>query len=472
MRTMHLVKALTDFELKEMERELSDGKRQNLLQLFRYLKKFRAEEKAPSVSEILKKVFAQKHTKPNELQLRNKLSRLNEILYQYLATTEFKTQMANNRHLLNQWLVTAFRNRKMPLAKTDIDGFIKTAIDNFMLDEAAPMMRLRALIGGNSFEKNLKDITDWQQLEQKRLLLHYAVAESTKATSFENESNRLQNRPNVWKQYKTPDYTFNFKELKNDWYFRLFENSRLSTLNINAKSKILFLKKAEEAINESNTKHMLTRGVRENLLLNIALLLMNQGLFDEALEYHQKHFEQTKANGIQPHPVAFVNYMVNLMQLERLKEAKEVYLENRRAIDASPFAMPAHFMYSSACLFTNEEKKAISVLTDITPQLDHEKLTVRNLYLTSFIIRKEFSLAQTEAVNLKRAIAGYERNGYIQQLQAATLVLIDFANAKKQGDPLNKKLLAKTHKNALSALQNLNDDPVHCLILKWLIKQI
>ena len=55
MRTLELIKALNDSELKEMEYKLNDGKRQNLLQLFRYLKKFRGEEKAPSISEILKK---------------------------------------------------------------------------------------------------------------------------------------------------------------------------------------------------------------------------------------------------------------------------------------------------------------------------------------------------------------------------------------------------------------------------------
>ncbi|MFN8286301.1 MAG: hypothetical protein U0V74_06080 [Chitinophagales bacterium] len=470
MRTFHLVKAFTESELKEVEKLLNDGKRQNLLSLFRYLRKRREQPEKPTVNDLLKHVFKQKSTKQNELQLRNKLSRLNEILSRHLVLMEFKNHTESNRHLHNQWLITAFRARKVPLVNTDIDGFIKTAQESFMLDEALPMLRLRALINDNPFDKNIINLNEWQKLEAQRFLFHYTVAESTRATCYQNENNRLQKEDSIWKKYKAPDYIFNFNELKIDWYFQLFENARLSSLSQSPARRIHFLKKAEKAISNATTEHMLTRGVRENLLTNIALGLMDEGLYEEALEYQQKHFQLTMQKGLTPYAVAYINYMVNLMFLERLDEVKAAYLENRKTIDESDYVLPARFMYVTACLFTNEESKAIRMLHDISPVLEHEKLTMRILYLTSFIMRGELKLAQTEVQNLKRAIAGFKREEYIKDLEQVTLVLSDYVTALKSNG--QKLMLNKAKARVKKALQVLNSDPVQFIILKWVIEKL
>lgn len=471
MRTLHLIKSLSDSELKEVELLLNEGKRQNLLLLFRYLKKWRPAEKAPSVAELLKKIFGQKHTKPNELQLRNKLSRLNDILYQYLANAEFQIQLSANENLFNLWLLQSFRRRKLPLLKTDMDGFIKTAMDGFMLDEALPMLRLRALLGAGEFEKNLRITNDWQQAEKQRFLLHYTLAESTKALYYDLENNRLQTKDSIWKKYEAPDYRFDFADLKKDWYFNLFENNRLSLTAGNEAQKIDYLKRAAKATEGVQTKYMALRGVRGNILQNIAVTLLQKNCFEEAHDYLLEHMRQQKTEGIGIEAVCWVNYLAVLSCLGELEKVKTVYTENKALITDSPFAMPALIMYCSACIFTNCSDTAIKAMPDIARLLDYEKLVIRNLYTLAFIMRGDIELAYTEVTNLKRAIAGFEQTEYVRDLAQTTLLLHEYIAVlkaeKKKRSALAEKIKIKVNR----LLGDFESDPVQNIALKWILKQ-
>lgn len=470
MRTHQLVQSLTESEIAEVELLLNDGKRRNLLALFKHFKKYRQKDAAPAVKDLLQKVFKQKWSKPAELQLRNKLSRLNDILYEYLVLQEFKRQLTDNESLFNLWKINAFHTRKLPMLTEELEAGIKTALQNFMLDEALPMLRLRGLMNQGNFETALKHNDEWQQYEQHRFLLHYALAGYTRAHHFNLEQNRTQTGQSVWKQYHAPDYKFNFTENRNEWYFRLYENARRALTTTNAEEELAFLKKAAEAIRGVKTKHLTLRGVHGNLLLNIAVGLLRKSDMEQAHSYLLQYMQQQKNEGIPISAVGWLNYIVTLNCLGKLNETKAVYTANRQVIEQSQFAPEAKLCYCAACLFTDETDKALKVLRTIPIRYDHEKLITRNLYAIAFIMRGEYKLAHTELTNLKRAITGYERNDYLKDLEQVTALLEKYNTALRKSKAQRKVLLEQLHRENKKVMKLFADDPVQWLILKWLRK--
>lgn len=471
MRTLLLVKSLTPLECKEVESILAHHKRQNLLSIFRFLIKTPSSTDTPLIEEMLIKIFKQKHTRQNELQLRNKLSRLNDILYKYLAETEYKKQTNNNHTIFNYWLAQAYRSRKLPFFKNDIDSFIKTASKDFMIDEVAGMMQMRAFGKKHSFIKSINDVEDWQQIELNRFLLNYTAAEAYKVVYIENENTRLQQIQNIWSKYQSPEYRFDFKDLKNEWYFRLFENLRLAFLPENKDKSIYYLKQAEIALTGINAKHPLIYNMRAFILLNIAVALAKEKRYEEALEYQEKHLEEMNRDGSTPPSVTYVNYIAILMLVNRLAEAKQIYTEKRKVLDTGSFSKQAQLMYATACLFTNDEKNAIHLLHNIAPNIDHENLTLRNLFLISFILRKEWALATSELNNLNRAIAASKRTDYVEHIIVVTHIMKKYVLLHKKHKRIEKNKLNEINIKARETIQLLQDDPVHCCILNWLVKQ-
>lgn len=131
MRTLDLIKALSDSEIKEVEKLLSGGKREILLKVFKELKKYATKADEPSHEELFEKLMKEPYAKDKDYLLRNRMRQLNEILYEYLATDAFKHTCERNPDVFNLWLTKAYYDRKMkPLFENEIDGALESAISH------------------------------------------------------------------------------------------------------------------------------------------------------------------------------------------------------------------------------------------------------------------------------------------------------------------------------------------------------
>lgn len=471
MRTFYLIKSLNDTETKEVELLLNDGKRQNLFSIFRYLKKHDHQENPPAIQDILKTVFKQPFTKSNELQLRNKLSRLNDILYEFITIAEFKNSTNKHESIFNQWLAQAFHSRQLPMFQTDVEGFIQTALNDFMLDEAIAMLRLRSIVGDSDYKKRIAYIEQWQLQDKRRLLLHLAASENMRAVSLEREDSLKHPKESLLKHYKHPNYHPDLSELQNEWYFAIYETTRKALLTKSIREREKLMKKVRKLSSTLKTGHPLFRGTHANVLMNISYLLIKQNKFEEADNYLSEYIKQQQTDEIEIKPVAWVNYMVNLSCLGKLEEVIKVYEENLLQLIASPFAYTAQLLYCSACVFTNKTDLALKKMPDIAPLEGYQKIAVRNLYAAAFIKRKDYKLAQTEIYNLKRAIAGFEKTDAIQKMNNITLLIETYlagltANRQKQ-----KALFARAKRRAKALFKIFESDPALNVLLKWLMEE-
>jgi hypothetical protein len=468
MKTYYLIKSLSQEELEEFEKQLSVSKRKNFRQIIQFLKTMHGKEKVPTLADLQRWISIREKLVPSELQLRNRLSRLNELLYYFIAQKEFEFSLKNNRSIMHQWLTQASHRRKISCLQHDVDEFIKEALRNFMLDEATHMIRGRLISGSTNHESRLVEIEQWILQEKRRVLLHLVAAENMHATAMHRLKTINQENNNTTKFRQAFDYSLDLTELNQEWFVLTYEKSSAALFSHDLQEKARLLQEIVELLNNHKTDHPLFNGARANVLLNVSNVLMQRKEYKRSKNYLKQYIQIQTSEHKEITPIALTNYLVNCCFLEEYEQIVAIYETNKEKFLQSEFFLSSNYIYCVASIFTCRPDKALSSIPDLTTLANYLKVLYRNLYALAFHVRGDNELAKNEIKNLKKSMLGFESTKAMEKAKAVTLLIDLYLSEMTANKPYKNK--ARTTRQTLNTkpIQELEEEAFAIPIIKWI----
>lgn len=472
MKTYHLVQSLSKEELEEFERQLGALRRKNFNQILQFLKSNGSKQNPPSLVDLQKWILKREKSMPSALQLRNRLSRLNDLLYHFLAQKEFQFSVKNSPSILHQWLTQAFHRRKINATQHDIDGFIHEALDNFMFDEAIHMLRGKAIAGNIDYQIRMADIERWLEQDKKRMLLHLVAADNMRAVTqhrWETLNPEIKTKLGF---ESAINYNVDLTDLNQEWYVLSYEKSRQSLFNNNLQEKAKLLEEVAFLLNKNKTNHPLFNGVQANVLLNLSYVFMQLKDYQQSKKYLDDYFEIQKKEVKEASPLALVNYLINCIFLQDYETIITLYVTNKEKITESEFFISANYAYCIANIFIGKPDVALSAIPDLSVLEKFQKVLFRNLYVLAFYFRGDLELAKNEIKNLKKSILGFEQSSAIEQGKTITLLIDNYLSETNSIKPT--KNTYKNTRQVLSkpAIKKLEEEAFAFPIINWIQRKL
>ena len=413
MRTLDLIKALSDAELKEVARTVSEHKRQSLDLLLKELNNYSRKNSEPENAQLFKKVFGKTYTKEQDYLLRNELRLLNQILYDFIVMATFRQETTTHESVYNQWLLRGFHARRIKkLFESDIDKGIKAALHENRPQEAAQMLLHKStwLIDHESrtsenLTRHMALLEEAKDEEKRRFLYHIREIESQQAyiqLSLDMISPHRQGR--MKDDRSTPGETiFDLGRLAvADWYahYLLIKKQVFQT---NGAKNIAVLKQKLEI--ETHPEHSRFFTLRNRLftLGHLALEHILLRLYEETEKYHAQMLALCRDHG---HPMKIEhiqNYICNQIHLRRYTNGIGIYTEYKKSITESYLSGSIAILCSFCYLFLGRADEALALIPSSAEMTSADQLLSRLIYPIAFYIRGDASLAYNECSNLRRA---------------------------------------------------------------------
>lgn len=481
MRTLELIKALSDAEIKEVEGLLSGSKREGLLRLFKELKKYAIKSDKPSHPELYARVMDEPYRKDKDYMLRNRMRQVNEVLYEYLATQAFKQALVNEPTTFHYWLSKAYYDRgQKNLFESDIDSFINDARseitrsptnvpdcgNNMFALKTLWMIHHDARVPENT-ERQLIIMNEWMAELKRRTL--YKVREIEARTAFlDMILTRMKGiePPTRSEGLATLDLT----ELPGDWFARylVLKKHVYQTSGID---KIAVL---EEMLQIGDVpEHRAILGLTDATanLTNLSTELIIAGNYERGNETLERLLLLCKKEQ-EPVPIAALqSYIANQINLARYEKGLEAYRLYQKEISASRSVRAIGIIACYLWLMMGEEEKAVKNLPEASDLSAQHQIHHRFVYLISFIIRGEYDLARTESGNLKRQI---KRTAGIDHaiLQSITSLYDKYLKALSPHKTEERKNLAQLCKTIKERYAYWNQIATRELPLRWLMNRL
>lgn len=430
MRTLELIRALTDTEIKEVELLLSGGKREGLLRLFKELKKYTSRAEKPKHEELFAKVMKELYHKDKDYLLRNRMRQINEVLYEYLAIEAFKKAIHNDDTTFHFWLSKAYYDRKQrSLFEADIDSFIAQSKAEVVRsptnlpDAGSNMFSLKTLWMINHDPRVPENAT------QQLAAMDEWMAELTRRTTYkvrEMEARRafiemmLSHMKGQQPEASAAEMQALDLTTTGDWFARYLVLKKRVYQSQGA-DKIPLLKEMLQIGDVPEHRAILGLNDATTNLTNLATEMIVAGYYHEGNEALEQLMQLCKKNQ-EPIPVAALqNYVANQMNLGQYDKGLKVYDQYRREIESSRSAAATAIAACHLWLMLGQEDSAISHLPEQTALTAQHQIHYRYVYLISFVIRGAYELARTECGNLKRQIKRTESIDQELHLSIASL---------------------------------------------------
>src|ERR1043165_3711439 len=145
MRTLELLRSLSDREITKTDELVKGQKRKSLQLLYGLLKKYRKRSGVPTNEELYAAAFGDDYNTEKNYLVRHELRLLNEILYDYLILDTFSESIGRMKTSYHNWLGQTFLKRQLHNAfAADIDRFIEHAKDNSRPDDRARLLDMKS----------------------------------------------------------------------------------------------------------------------------------------------------------------------------------------------------------------------------------------------------------------------------------------------------------------------------------------
>ncbi len=430
MRTLELIKALSDPEIKEVEKLLSGGKREGLLLLFKELKKYAGKAEKPTHEELFTKVMKERYHKDKDYLLRNRMRQVNEVLYEYLATDAFKKAIATDDTTFHFWLGKAYYDRKQKnLFETDIDGFIAQskseivrsptnlpdAVNNLFSLKTLWMINNDPRVPENA-ERQIAAMEEWMEELTRRTTYKVREMEARKAFIEMMLGHMKGQQPAV-----QPDDQQTLDLTKAEDWFARYLILKKRVYQSHGASRIPILEEMLEIGDVPAHRAILGLNDATTNLTNLATEQIVAGYYDRGNDTLERLLLLCKRNQ-EPVPIAALqNYITNQMNLGQYDKGLKIYDQYRNEIDSGRSAGATAVAACYLWLMQGQGDRAIKNLPEHTSLTAHHHIQCRFVYLISFVMRCEYDLARTECGNLKRQIKRTEGIDQDIQLKIASL---------------------------------------------------
>jgi hypothetical protein len=486
MRTLDLVKALTEEEMKDVTQLLSENKRKSLLLLFNELEKHKQLEAEPDNAKLFKKVFSKVYSKQKDYLLRHELRLLNEVLYSYLAEQTFKNQLHRSNNTLSYWLARAYYERNVKsLFRSDIDGLIANATTHIASSEIQNLSEGTALLSmknlwmimnqpkvQENIEAQIKTLQDWKAEEQKRFLFKLREIEAREAY-LEMYLKNLRKKPDLRKDDERTKGTLliDLNKTENENWFAKYLTLKKHSYQTKELKRVEVLRQMLEI--EQTQEGTKTLGIKAQVstLINLGIEYILLGKYEEgdkvlaeSIALSEQHKQPILAGSIH-------NYLVNQINLGEYEKGLKIYARFKKLLDAGRTKSNSR-IYNCYChLFLGKDEEALMYLPKATDVSLPEQIMIRFMYVIAFCIRKEYTLALSEMKNLKRTIKAIKQGNYATQLTIAELFL-RYVTAHTKNKDEKEKVVSTLRKEMKLNVNTWNAMAAIDVQLRWLMKQL
>lgn len=482
MRTLELIKTLSEKELRQLRSVLGGKKRKSLLVLFEKLQKFRGEEE-PENKELYEAVFKKRYTKAKDYLLRNELRLLNEEIYRILVLSTFEKHLDESNGAYEYWLSRAFYDRKskalfLPTASEGIakaEGHIANQLTTWPV-YSAPLQSMKGLWLTDNVAKTESSITEQIKLvdewmtETKRRFVYTVMEGYARGEYLQMNLARVLSKP---PRESDPDderlFSVDLKKILNaDWYAAYLDLKR-RMYQTKGGSRIELLTKMSEM--QTRPDFIKTFGYNPEIVNhgNLGIEYIMQGNAENAAHHFKLAMELNEKHGTIENIAHTQNYVVTLIVQGKYHDAIAVYQRYEEGIKRSRAADLMQIYKAFAYLFLDDPDSALAALPSPSQTMIYPNMVkMRCVYLIAFIQRGEYKLAANELANLKRFIKqNTSPDG--QQLEIAELFQQYLNEQLKEAKPVKSdrvadKILAQKKKYTHWALIDLH--------LCWLMKRL
>jgi hypothetical protein len=414
MRTLELLRALNDREIKDFEELLNSQKRKTLPKLYGAIKKYRKIEGVPATEELFELIFKKEYTADKNYLLRNELRLLNELFYNFFIDITFSDYIKKHKSTYNYWLARAFFERKLNSAfAADIDRFVAFNKAYIKPEDTALLLDLKSLWMIYNEPKTLKNVTQqidateqWKDEQIRFLRYRLREVESRKAyleTTLASISGEKRSEKDDWRT--TPQMEISFGDMgsmdKYEQYLVLkkYSYQTAGQARIDVLKQMLAIEEGEEYTSEYSA-------IASQLasLNAIAMEYILLGNFVEGDKFLQESITRSEGNNL---PVIFAtlqNYISNQINLGNYQKGIDYYNFKRELIEKGRQYVQTSIAKVYCHLFLGQTDEALASLPLQAQLTDHQQLMVRMVYLIVFIIRKQYDLAVNENQNIGRMI--------------------------------------------------------------------
>lgn len=484
MRTIDLIRALSEPELKAIEKSLTGAKREALKFAFREIKKYAARSQYPTHKELFEKIMDEPYAKDKDYLLRNKMRQINELIYEYLAVNTFKKHIDQNPAAYGYWLAKSYYDRRLnDLFESDIDSFLASAKRSVIKDESIEPSYSGHLYSLKSIWKihfevrkpeNLRAqaalLGEWQKEEKRRFL--YKIREIESREAFLKAVIGQQENPNWHIGAATaPTYVIDLSEQERGDPFVHYLIMKKKLNQHIGWEKVDVLKEMLKIGQKPEYRQMIGpyTQITNKILLARELILL--GDFRQADIYLEEVLASPNVSQSPQYMSAIQNHMSNQINLGNYKRGIKIYEQYREEIKQSNHVRTFDLHLAYLYLFLDKEEEALARLPEATKLTAQHQIYHRYAYLIAFIIRGANDLARTDARNIKRRIkrttdADYKI--YIRVLDFFEEYIAALSSAPKEKE---KKLNALQSKFKL-APDKWNDEATDIFPLRWLMRRL
>src|ERR1043165_3494144 len=422
MRTLELVKCLSEAEIKETDKLLKVQKRETLSILYDLLKKYRKRDDVPGNAEIFQLLFKKQYTADKNYLVRHELRLLNELLYDFLINKTISAYTQKHKSTYNYWLLRTFFDRKLNNAfSTDIDRFIKESSESIKPEDAAMMHDLKSLwmIYNNpkttgNIQQMIDEVNRRKQEQVRHLKYRRREMESLSAYLQEALASVEGARADAPDDWRTPSQSnVDISPNEND-LFEQYLILKKETFQTRGLPRIEVCKKKlaiEE--DESYKSEFSDFNAQLGTLNNMALEYILMGMFAEADSCFKEIIKRCDEH---KHPLSaslLQNYICNHINLGEYPAGIEIYNEYHKQIEAQKQYIPTLQGKIFCHLLLDEADEALACVPQNIKFTDHQHLMFRMVFMIAFIIRNQFDLAVNECQNIRRMIKA-NTGGYFE----------------------------------------------------------
>jgi tetratricopeptide (TPR) repeat protein len=486
MRTLNLIKGLTDKETEQVSAELKTNKRSTLYVLLKELIKYKDTEEEPENAHLYKKVFKQAYKKDKDYLLRNELRLLNEQLYNFYVRATFNSHATEHSTAYNFWLARAFYSRRLKnILNQNLDEFIEESLE-FMPPQlttfpiySSAMMGMKSLWMIETYPKNLESLQQqidytykWEHEATRRFF--YVLAEiNARKAYLQMTLARIENKFTALPDYFGNDDMdqINFKDLlDSDWYARYIK-LKIKLYQTKGEKRIEIIKEMMSYEEKEEVQKVVGSNSLVSNLGNLGLEYISLKQYGEAAVYFEKALQM--ADSIKtPTILAHIqNYIITLVLKGNYERALDVYGKYQDTIKGTRSATTIPIFTSYALIFLNRPDEALESFPKISQLIVQHQSLVRFGIVICYIQRNQFDIALNELQNIKRTLKKFTDRDYSWQIEIADL-FITYTKAHNAAESVikeRKKQLAESIKLEFDKYYRWAHEEIE---LWWLMKQL
>lgn len=477
MRTIDLIRALTDPDIKAIEKSLNGLKREGLRLAFREMKKYASRSNYPTHKELFEKIMGEAYTKEKDYLLRNKMRQINELIYEYLAIDTFRKHLTENSAAYDYWLAKAYYDRRLNnLFESDMEGFLNRAKQTVTQNESGEpsysgyLHSLQSIWKIHYERRNADSVKaqsallgEWLNEEKRRFLYKIREIEAREAflkaaLGYENTTTDTAVVIDLSEQEKG-DPLVHYLVMKK----KLNETSGWKKVEVLKEMLIACDRKEYSMVTTPNSK------IANKVLLARELILL--GEFKEA----NRHLEEVLSNrNITQSPQlmsAIQNHLTNQINLGQYKKGIKIYEKYTREIRQSNHARSFDLHLSLLYLFLGRGEDALASLPDAAKLSKQLQIYHRFAFMMAFILRDDYTLAGTEAKNMKRYIKRNNEGDFSYYLEIIDL-FEEYISALGPGPREKESRMNKLKAKFKADLAEWNLKAIDIIPLRWLMVRL